>query len=207
MIYGFTGLSFDNKIRVLDAWNDLEDNYGKGAFKRFNNLKREYPHVKTLIAIGGWNEGSIKYSNMAASGDSRATFVSSVVAFLDKYGFDGLDLDWEYPAARGGKPHDKQNFISLLRELKSAFADKGYLLTAATSAGKWFADPAYDIPAMSQYLDLINVMAYDYHGGWEQVTGHNAPLYARPDEKANDRYNNVVSIIILSSDKQLPAND
>ena len=79
----------------------------------------------------------------------------------------------------------------LLKELKEAFGQR-YLLTAAVSAGKYFADPAYDIPQVSKYLDLINVMCYDYHGGWETKTGHNAPLYARPDEYGGDRILNVV---------------
>lgn len=86
---------------------------------------------------------------------------------------------------------DKQNFATILGELKEAFKPHNYLLTAAVSAGKAFADPAYDIPKISQYLDIINVMAYDYHGGWESKTGHNAPLYARPDESANERQLNV----------------
>jgi len=97
----------------------------------------------------------------------------------------------EYPASRGGSPNDKQNFISLLRELKDAFRPKNYLLTAAVSAGKHTMDPGYDVPKMSEYLDIINVMAYDYHGGWETFTGHNAPLYARPDEVGNQRLLNV----------------
>lgn len=49
----FAGLSYDNLIKPLDPWNDLEDNYGKGAMKRFTNLKRINPDLKTLVAIGG----------------------------------------------------------------------------------------------------------------------------------------------------------
>ncbi len=93
-IYGFAGLGYDNKIKSLDPYYDLEENYGKGAFKRFTNLKKLNSNLKTLIAIGGWNEGSIKYSNMAASPEQRKTFVDSCVEFLQKYGFDGLDMDW-----------------------------------------------------------------------------------------------------------------
>lgn len=194
LIYTFAGLGWDNRIRSLDPWNDLKDNYGKGAFERFTGLKNVNPKLKTLLAIGGWNEGSIKYSGMASSPESRRVFVESAVEFLEKYNFDGLDLDWEYPAARGGKLEDKANFASLVRELKTAFEPKGFLLTAAVSAGKWFVDPAYDVPTISRYLDFINIMCYDYHGGWEDKTGHNAPMYARPEEEGNDRISNVVSI-------------
>lgn len=72
LIYGFAGLGHDNRIKSLDSWNDLKDNYGKGAFERFTTkLKAKNPKLKTIIAIGGWNEGSMKYSTMAQSAASR----------------------------------------------------------------------------------------------------------------------------------------
>ncbi|KAH9416601.1 Cht9p [Dermatophagoides pteronyssinus] len=181
IIYGFAGLSYDNKIRPLDPYNDLKENWGKGAFLRFTGLKKINRKLKTMIAIGGWNEGSVKYSNMAANPESRKTFVNSVMDFLERYDFDGLDFDWEYPGSRGGKPEDKRNFVILLRELKQAFEPKGYILSSAVAAGKHFMDPAYDVPQISKYLDLINVMCYDYHGSWETRTGHHSPLYGRPN--------------------------
>lgn len=192
IVYGFAGLGSDNRIRPLDAWNDLPDNWGKNAYGRFVGLKKRNPNLKALLAIGGWNEGSIKYSNMAADVSTRRVFITSVIELLSRFGFDGLDLDWEYPANRGGRPEDKQNFAQLLREMRPEFSRRGWLMTAAVSAGKNAIDTAYDVPTMSQNLDFINVMAYDYHGGWERVTGLNAPLSARSSETGANSFNNVV---------------
>ncbi|GBM66518.1 putative chitinase 2 [Araneus ventricosus] len=113
-IYSFTNLQ-DNQITPFDPYLDLKENWGIGGYERFNNLKKKNPYLKTLISIGGWNEGSTKYSAMAADPNARATLVRSVVDFCLKYDFDGLDMDWEYPANRGGDPRDKQNFVTLLK--------------------------------------------------------------------------------------------
>lgn len=87
-----------------------------GIYKKFNSLKKVNPRLKTIIAIGGWNEGSIKYSEMASTDEGRKKFAQSVVAFLDRHGFDGLDMDWEYPTQRGGNNEtDRDNFVLLLR--------------------------------------------------------------------------------------------
>lgn len=191
LIYGFAGLqSYSNQIESLDPYNDLYDNWGKGAFERFTGLKKINPLLTTILAIGGWNEGSQKYSKMAASAESRKTFVQSCVDFVLKYGFDGLDLDWEYPAQRGGKPEDKANFVQLLRELRAAFDSHGLLLTSAVSAGKERIDLAYDVPGIMESVDWINLMTYDFHGTWEDYTGHYSPLYARPEEINDTAYLN-----------------
>lgn len=64
LIYGFAGLGYDNTIISLDPYNDLPENWGKGAMVRFTNLTLQNPELKTLLAIGGWNEGSEKYSKV-----------------------------------------------------------------------------------------------------------------------------------------------
>jgi len=192
LIYSFAGLDTSKSaIKTLDAWLDLEDNYGLAGFKKATDLKLKYPHLKVMIAIGGWNEGSTKYSQMAKDDKKRAMFVNSTVEFLKKHKFDGLDLDWEYPAKRGGAPEDKKNFIHLARDLKEAFKEHKFLLTAAIGAGKATIDISYDVPAMYKYLDYVNVMCYDYHGKWDKKTGHNAPLRARPDEVGGNVFLNL----------------
>jgi len=81
------------------------------SYQRFNALKQKNPELRTLLAIGGWNAGSIPFSNLVADPVKRRNFAVHAADFLEEWGFDGLDLDWEYPAARGGIPDDKKNFI------------------------------------------------------------------------------------------------
>lgn len=190
LVYAFTKLE-NGVIKAYDDYLDLAKPWHLGMYKKFNELKLANPKLKTIIAIGGWNEGSPKYSAMASTPEGRRRFVESVVAFLDLHGFDGLDMDWEYPTQRCGKPEDRDNFSQLLRDLKAAFQKKNYLLTAAVSAGIPTAEAAYDISELSRSLDFISVMGYDYFGAWEKYTGHNSPLRAREGASEIEKIMNV----------------
>lgn len=85
-----------HKIDVFDSYLDVGDQNsgGLGMYKKFNELRKRNPHLTTMVAIGGWNEGSTKYSEMAKNPASRKEFVESVLKFLETHNFDGLDLDW-----------------------------------------------------------------------------------------------------------------
>lgn len=76
-IFTFAGIDpASSTLRVLDPYNELYDNYGKGAYLRFTGLKKINPQLKTILAVGGWNEGSINYSNVGSillDGDDKTT--------------------------------------------------------------------------------------------------------------------------------------
>ncbi|CAL4062917.1 unnamed protein product, partial [Meganyctiphanes norvegica] len=188
LVYSFVGLDEATfKVKSLDPEYDIN----KKAFERFVGLKKQNPDLEITVAIGGWTEGSKKYSAMAANPALRRGFIDSIVMFIKEHNFDGLDLDWEYPANRGGVPEDKENFVTLVKELRQEFDKHDWLLTAALGAGKSTIESAYNVKELARYVDYIHVMAYDYHGKWDGKTGHNAPLYPRDDETEAEKTLNV----------------
>ncbi|XP_049812389.1 chitinase-3-like protein 1 isoform X1 [Schistocerca nitens] len=192
MIYSFVGITSAGEVRILDEWLDLAS--GKNAYNRFNKLKSS--NTKTLVAIGGWNEGSATYSAVMNNAALRQKFVQNVVNFVKTYGFDGFDLDWEYPANRGGSPGDLRAYVELLKELRAEFDKHGFILSAAVGVGRYLIGSAYDVPQLSKYLDFINLMTYDLHGSWDSKTGQNAPLYASSADKTEaERQLNVDSSV------------
>lgn len=158
---------------------------GLDAYSRFTTgLKEKNPSLKTIIAIGGWNEGSEKYSAMASNEASRNTFVDSVVHFLEKHNFDGLDLDWEYPSTRGGDmANDKNSFSQLVGQLRARLSAAGKMLTLAVAANPRTVQTGYDVRTIVDLVDYVSIMSYDYHGAFDSYTGHNAPLYGREDDE------------------------
>jgi chitinase len=139
------------------------------------------PSLKVMLAIGGWNEGGKKYSDMASTKQSRDNFIQSVVSLLEEHEFDGFDLDWEYPGAtdRDGKWADKKNFADLVEELGAVFAPRNWLLSAAVSPASFRVEEGYDVARIAEHLDFINVMTYDLHGSWDNFADHHSPLHTR----------------------------
>ncbi|XP_067672469.1 chitotriosidase-1-like [Haliotis asinina] len=195
-VYAFAIL-LGNRVKAFE-WNDLSTQWSKGMFERFMALKRVNPRMKTLLAIGGWNFGSKGFHEMSHTPQGRKEFADSVVKFIRENNFDGVDVDWEYPANRGSPPEDKHHYTEMLQAVRDAIVAEAQqsgrprlLFTAAVAAGKSTIDTAYEIPEISQILDYISVMAYDLHGSWENITGHNSPMYSRVDESQEDKYLNL----------------
>ncbi|XP_059216028.1 probable chitinase 10 [Stomoxys calcitrans] len=179
IIFAFGWLK-KNKLSSYESNDETKDTV-PGLYDRIMTLKKVNPKLKILLALGGWSFGTQKFKEMSATRYTRQTFIYSAIPFLRKRGFDGLDLDWEYPKGSD----DKKNFVLLLKELREAFEAEAQelkrqrlLLSAAVPVGPDNIRGGYDVPAVASYLDFINVMAYDFHGKWERETGHNAPLYA-----------------------------
>lgn len=131
--------------------------------------------VKVLISIGGGDgiQGP-RFNHMAASETSRQAFVQNVRRFLIKYGYDGVDVDWEVPNAP-----DRANCTTLMQELRNGLPSP-WLISMATPSDPRSWGQGFDIPALTPLLDFINVMTYDFYGTWSSSTGHVSPLLQDP---------------------------
>ncbi|HPE70933.1 MAG TPA: glycosyl hydrolase family 18 protein [Candidatus Competibacter sp.] len=191
--YAFAKISEDGEIELGDPWAEVQKPYddeqwntGTGNFGQLQKLKNQYPNLKTLISVGGWT-WSDKFTDVALTAASRQKFARSCVEFIVEHGFDGVDIDWEYPVSVGlypniGRPEDKQNFTLLLAELRTqldaqSLADnRHYLLTIAAPASP-SAYAGIELSQIHNYLDYLTLMSYDFHGSWENTTNFNAPLF------------------------------
>ncbi|XP_046630405.1 acidic mammalian chitinase-like [Neodiprion virginianus] len=184
LIYAFVGITPDGDVQVLDEYRDLSTDGGLGGFAEFNALRDQNSELKTLVSIGGWSQGSTNFSTVVSNSTLRSTFVKNALEFVLKYNFSGIDVDWEYPAQRGGADTDVENFVLLLEELRDTFDDEDLLLTVAVGASQTTVDLSYDVSGISAAVDMITLMEYDFHGSWDTYTGHNTPLYAGTWETA-----------------------
>ncbi|MBP5388683.1 MAG: ThuA domain-containing protein [Prevotella sp.] len=126
--------------------------------RKIVGLKEKNSNLKVMLSIGGWGSG--RFSEMAASEKNRASFVNDCRRVVSDFKLDGIDIDWEYPtqssAGISSSPDDTGNFTLLMRDLRRALGKKK-LLTAAT-----VCDAKYiDFRSCIQYMDFVNVMAYD----------------------------------------------
>ena len=135
-------------------------------YNRFTALKSNNPGLQTWISVGGWSftdPGPTRtaFSDMTSSSGNRQKFISGLRDFMKSYGFDGVDLDWEYPQAddRGGVARDKENYVSLVKELRAAFGPAyGISMTLPTSY--WYLQH-FDLVGIQDSIDWFNLMAYD----------------------------------------------
>lgn len=222
--YAFAHIDGQNKISIGDitdpnntalgidwpgvAGAEMDPSYNyKGHFNLLNKYKKQHPQVKTLISVGGWAEtGGFfdKNGNRVASGgfysmtESQAnidTFADSAVAFLRQYGFDGLDIDYEYATSNNGAGNPMDEWIAgpnrgklwagyeaLMKTLRAKLDaaskqdGKHYMLTIAAPASGWLLR-GQEFYQVSKYLDYVNIMSYDLHGAWNNYVGPNSALF------------------------------
>ncbi|MDA0214584.1 MAG: glycosyl hydrolase family 18 protein, partial [Planctomycetota bacterium] len=193
------GTTLSAGVGLFDEWADVKANTASEAltmspafregsnFSQLRDLKQTHNKLRTLVSIGGWTL-STPFFSIARSAQKRLDFAKSAVYVTARYGFDGIDIDWEYPGGGGLQQNgiadpatDGANYLLLLQALRdeldhqSTLDGKTYYLTIAAPGGDTNIanmNPA----AIAGIVDWINIMTYDFHGGWDAYTGLNSPM-------------------------------
>ncbi|WAQ84481.1 hypothetical protein PtA15_5A51 [Puccinia triticina] len=184
----FAATTTDNFTIGTDYFTQAE--WDAMAFDFVKSCK-EHSVIPTY-ALGGWG-GSRYFSSLVATADNRTAFADAVITFAKKYGFEGVDFDWEYAGIQGIgcniiSDQDAQNQQMLFKEVKSRWPE-GKLSTTQSIAG--IRDPDYQqLPAsnttmMVEAIDNLRIMAYDVHGSFTATTGPNAPIRSQCADPEN----------------------
>lgn len=216
LIYGYAGIERDSH-KAISLNQNLDLDLGKGLYRTVTRLKRKYPNLKVLLSVGGdkdietgddAKELPNKYLQLLESTTGRQRFISTAYALVKTYGFDGLDMAWQFNKNKPKKVHSgigsiwkslkktftgdyvvdadadmhKEQFTALLRDLKNEFRPDNYLLSV-TVLPNVNSTLFYDIPAIVNYLDFVNLAAFDFYTPERnpELADITAPLYEMAD--------------------------
>ncbi|KAI0395468.1 endochitinase [Xylariaceae sp. FL0594] len=190
VVYAFANFLSNGTVVSSDTFADLEKHYDTdswqdfgtnayGSVKQLYILKKANRQLKVLLSIGGWTY-SPNFPAVASTDSKRQTFASSAVTLIKDWGFDGIDIDWEWPA----NDTDAENMVALLKAIRDAldayskeFAKNyHFLLSVALPAGPDNIKKMR-LSEMNQYIDQFNMLAYDYAGSFTTTASHQANLY------------------------------
>ncbi|KAF0813963.1 Chitinase A1 [Andreprevotia sp. IGB-42] len=192
LVYSVAELKADGTVAPGDFFTDLvrvhagdNNQLYRGNYALLPALKARNPKLKTLIAVGGWN-WSRNYSDVAADPAKRRQFVASTLAFLDRYGFDGIEFDWRFPVVgghpnTGKRPDDLINYQALIHEMRQAcHARAASCVLSLTISAEPVQRPGWNVRAMLADVDFATLIASEFRGAWSEQTGHKSPLMPDP---------------------------
>nr|ABC79625.1 imaginal disc growth factor-like protein [Mamestra brassicae] len=188
LVYGYAGVQPDT-YKMVPLNENLDVDRSHANYRAITNFKTKYPGLKVLLSVGGDvdTEDADKYNRLLESPQARTAFVNSGVLLAEQHGFDGIDLAWQFAKYKpkkirstwgsiwhgikktfGTTPVDekeaehREGFTALVREMKQALNVKPNMQLAVTVLPNVNSTVYYDVPAIINLIDIVNIGAYDF---------------------------------------------
>ena len=213
--------------QVQNATTILGNNYEASYIVSFNETMAPYervvnmkslmkPNASVLISLGGWSwrNGSLDilvdpiFQRMVRDQEWRTHFINDAIAMARAFNFSGVEIDWE--VSEDGNYSGYGDFLKQFRDAITTEANKTnftQLYLAITAPGRYpqINQMLDELPSLYTYVDHIHLMAYDLHGPWENVTGHQSSMQLRFDESATEmQRNSTVYGVVTSYLRKVP---
>ncbi|KAL3235076.1 hypothetical protein RNJ44_02864 [Nakaseomyces bracarensis] len=209
----FTVDSSTGRVKSSDTWSDFEMNLASqcrevmlsrlqgdelkkianikiplGCIGELNYLRFVYHKVRNknihmIMSVGGWSNRE-EFPKIVRDNGKLEQFIESCLEVMILNGFDGIDLDWEFPADDGFEP---LKYFEIVSKLKNRMLDLEEEIYGTRNQNKFqlsMATPAFNqklsilpLRQMDNYIDIWNMMTYDYYGEWSEYTGLHSNLY------------------------------
>jgi chitinase len=148
---------------------------------QFQDIRRWNPKIKLVASVIPKEPEA--FTLCAADPALRKAVGESCAKLITKYGFDGVDFDWEYPCVPSNGVDstiaDKHNFTLFCNEARKAVdaVGPGYLVSIAAGADLYYVE-SVELPELVKVLDHICLMTYDLKCGFHALAGHHTQLYS-----------------------------
>ncbi|KAH1276239.1 hypothetical protein KXW28_007793 [Aspergillus fumigatus] len=153
-------------------------------FDTVNNMRKRFaPDTKVMIAIGGWGD-TAGFSEGAKDEASRTKYAKNVATMINNLGFDGVDIDWEYPGGNGDdykkvpnsqKTSEIETYPLFVQAIRDAIGkDKILSVAVPGKRGDMIAFTKEQGPKIWSAVDMVNVMSYDLMNRRDNVTNHHS---------------------------------
>ena len=128
-------------------------------------LTKAHNHgVKVMLLLGG------DFDGLENTTGGLAALIANLNVFIQEYGYDGVDIDWEYPATT----QDAAFFHSLMLGLRVILPSPQYIISA--DVAPW-GGSGYDFPDTQYIVDYFNIMTYDCAGPWTDSAQLNSAIF------------------------------
>ncbi|HUE03612.1 MAG TPA: glycoside hydrolase family 18 protein [Bryobacteraceae bacterium] len=161
-----------NMLTHLNDFGPSFDNYGNlsvpsGFLEPELISKAHASGVKVLVGLGG------DFPGLETTSGGLEALLTNLQTFITANGYDGLDIDWEYPSSTA----DAQFMFKLMHGLRNIFPSPTYVLSV--DIPPW-GGSGYDMPGILTVIDYINIMMYDCAGPWTDDAQFNSPVFQNP---------------------------